>query len=170
MAYAPTEAAATQVKDSFYLQLQAVLDGIPSGHMVLLLGDMNAKVGPRLSGDCDVVGAHGTGARNDNGTRFVDLCQRNDLVIGGTVFPHRDVHKGTWRSPDGYTVNQIDHICISRRHRTCLLDVRSLRGADIGLTDHYPVRSKLRVRLRRVTRHRNSRRFNSQKLKNPEVQ
>ena len=169
MAYAPTEASAAHLKDSFYIQLQAVLDGIPSGRMTVLLGDMNAKVGPRLSGDNYIVGAHGAGVRNDNGARFVDLCQRNALVIGGTNFPHSDVQKGTWRSPDGYTVNQIDHICISRRHRGCLLDVRSLRGAGIGVTDHYLVRSKLTVKLRRVTHHRESRRFDSQKLKDPVV-
>ena len=170
MTYAPTEAAEAQVKDSFYTQLQAVLDGIPSSNMTILLGDMNAKVGARMNGDNEVVGSHGSGVRNDNGTRFVDLCHRNALVIGGTIFPHKDVHKGTWRSPDGHTVNQIDHICISSKHRACLLDVRSMRGADIGLTDHYLVRSKLRVKLRRVSHHQNNRRFDSQKLKDPAFQ
>ena len=89
MAYAPTEAAATEVKNSFYIQLQAVLDGIPSGHMTVLLGDMNAKVGSQLGGDGDVMGTHGPGVRNENGARLVDLCHRNALVTGGTNFPHR---------------------------------------------------------------------------------
>ena len=66
-AYVPTEAAEAHAKDTFYIQLQAVLDGIPSGHMTVLLGDMNAKVGPRLSGNNDIVGAHGPGTRNDKG-------------------------------------------------------------------------------------------------------
>ena len=75
------------MKDSFYIQLQAVVDGI--------LGGMNTNVGPRLSGDNDIVGAHGAGVRNDNSPRLVDLSQRNALVNGGTIFVHRDVHKGT---------------------------------------------------------------------------
>ena len=95
--------------------------------MVLLLGDMNAKVGGFLPGDGAVVGPHGLGVRNDNGSRLVDCCQQNGLAIGGTMFPHKDIHKGTWRSPDRSTVNQIDHVCISQRHRQCLLDVRSMR-------------------------------------------
>ena len=165
MAYAPTELAEVQMKDSFYTQLQAVLDRIPSSHMTMLLGDMNAKVGQRISGDNSFVGTHGIGDRNDNGTRLVDLCQRNALVIGGTIFPHKNVHRGTWRSPDGHTVNQIDHICISRKHRTCLLDVRALRGADIGLTDHYLVRSKIRVKLRKIPQHKSNRKFDCEKLK-----
>ena len=137
--YAPTEAATDANKDVFYLLLQSVLDHIPARSITVLLGDMNAKVGPFTPGDGEIVGRHGLGVRNDNGTRLVDLCQRCGLVIGGTMFPHKQVHKGTWRSPDGRTVNQIDHIAISRRHRAFLIDVRSFRGADIGLTDHYPI-------------------------------
>ena len=114
--YAPTEAAEAQVKDSFYTKLQAVHDGIPSSIKTILLGDMNAKVGARMNGDNDVVGSHGNGVRNDNGTRFVYLCHRNALLIGGTIFPHKVVHKGTWRSPDGHTVNQFDTTNVSQAH------------------------------------------------------
>ena len=81
-----------------------------------------------------MVGNRGLGIRNDNGPRFVNCCQRYGLVIGGTIFPHKRVHKGTWKSPDDVTVNQIDHIEISGKHKAHLLDVRALRGADIGLT------------------------------------
>ena len=62
------------------------------------------------------------------------------------MFAHKEHHKGTWRSPDGKTVTQIDHICIGNRWRSSLLDVRVLRSADIG-SDHYLVRGKVRIRL-----------------------
>jgi hypothetical protein len=39
----------------------------------------------------------------------VDFCARHDLVIGGTIFPHKDCHKVTWVSPDNKTENQIEH-------------------------------------------------------------
>ena len=71
-------------------------------------------------------------------------------MIGGTFFSQKDVHKGTWKSPDGVTVNQIDHIAISAKHRSYLLDVRALRGDDIGLTDHYLVQAKVKVRLPKI--------------------
>ena len=71
------------------------------------------------------------------------------LTVGGTLFDHKRIHKGTWHSPDGKTVNQIDHICISRKFNHSLLDVRSYRGADIG-SDHYLVRGYLQVKLQSV--------------------
>ena len=70
-------------------------------------------------------GIFGLGIRNDNDTRFVRFCEQNGLVVGGSIFPHKNIHKGTWKSPDGHTVNQIDHICISSRYRSSLQDVRS---------------------------------------------
>ena len=81
--------------------------------MVLLLGDINAKIGSSVAGDGAVTGKHGLGVRNYNGSILVDCFQQNGIVIGGIIFPHKKVHKGTWRSPYGSTVNQVDHVCIS---------------------------------------------------------
>jgi len=36
-----------------------------------------------------VMGNHGPRAEmNENGERWADFCQANELVIGGTLFPH----------------------------------------------------------------------------------
>ena len=37
----------------------------------------------------------------------------------------------TWRSPDGQTYNQIDHLLIDARHVSNVMDVRTFRGANI---------------------------------------
>lgn len=89
------------------------------------------------------MGKLGAGSRmNENGTRF---CLANDLVIEGTLFQHRDIHKTTWTSPCSKHKNQIYHIAISRRQQSFLLDVCVKRGGDGS--DHQLGESKLRFKL-----------------------
>jgi hypothetical protein len=52
------------------------------------------------------------------------------MFIGGTLFPHRNLHTGTWLGPDDKSVNQIDHVIIDQPHRLNVLDVRIYRAAN----------------------------------------
>uniref|UniRef100_A0A1B0D343 Endonuclease/exonuclease/phosphatase domain-containing protein n=1 Tax=Phlebotomus papatasi TaxID=29031 RepID=A0A1B0D343_PHLPP len=63
-----------------------------------------------------------------------------------TAYLPRKIHLGTWQSPDGATVNQIDHVICDARHGREVLDVRSYRGADVS-TDHFLVRVKYRAKI-----------------------
>ena len=152
VAYAPTEDADENEKDKFYKTLTDTFDELPRHDLKLLLGDFNAKVTSDRYGCEAIIGGESLhSSSNDNGTRLVDFCAASQLVIGGTLFKHKDIHKGTWRSPNGLTVNQIDHICISRRFRHSLVDVKVSRGADIG-SDHYLVRGWLKIKLQSVAK------------------
>ena len=95
------------------------------------MGDFNAKIGMDNTGYEDIMGTHGLGQMNENDERFADLCALNQLVIGGSIFPHTRFHKATWISPKDVMENQIDHIYISHRFRTSWWDVRVTRGADV---------------------------------------
>lgn len=97
------------------------------------------------------MGKQGVGTRSDNGERFVELCNHYNMVIGGTLFAHKDIHKVTWFSNDGKTRNQIDHIAISRRWRRSLLDVRVFRGADI-YSDHKLLMDTIQLKLAAIKR------------------
>ena len=73
--------------------------------------------------------------RNDNGERFVEFCATNSLVITTTSFPHKDIHRYAWTSPDGRTRNQIDHVVVNSWFKRSVFDARSYRGADTSC-DH----------------------------------
>ena len=146
--YAPTNDAPTEEKDDFYTRLQEVVDKLPIRDVNVVMGDLNAKVGCDNSSLEQIMGSHGVGEVNDNGERLQDFCAFNRLVIGGTVFPHKKIHKTTWTSPDGRTENQIDHFCIASKFRRSLQDVRVMRGADVA-SDHHLVLAKVSLKLKK---------------------
>ena len=85
--YAPTIIIIIK-KDDFYLQLQTVIDKSRAKDITILMGDFNAKIEDN-TGYEDIMGTHGLGKMNENGERFADLCALNQLVIGGSIFPHK---------------------------------------------------------------------------------
>nr|XP_032527792.1 craniofacial development protein 2-like [Danaus plexippus plexippus] len=170
--YAPTNLASEEDKDDFYSALNLTIKNIRKQDIVIVMGDLNAKVGTENVGCQRHMGTHGLGGRNDNGERFLEFCQDNDLTIGGTLFIHGDHHKYTWNSPDGVTKNQIDHLAISAKWRSSLLDVRNRRGADID-SDHHLLVAKVRLKVA-VARPTNTttkvgKRFEINKLQDPVV-
>ena len=167
--YAPTNNAEPYEKEEFYNKLQAVVDKAPNRDILIIMGDFNAKVGRNNASIERIMGREGLGDANENGEELVDFCALNGLSIGGTLFPHKSVHKGTWISPDGVTENQIDHILISQRWRTSLQDVRVKRGATIG-SDHHLVVASLKIKLAAKKPITNTRRkFDVMKLRDPDT-
>ena len=49
---------------------------------------------------------------------MIQFAISDGLNVRSTTFPHKDIHKETWYSADGRTVNQIDRILISKRFRS----------------------------------------------------
>ena len=92
-------------KDSFYEELERVFQHFPKYHMKILLGDFNAKMG------IENVFKTTTGQEslhqnsNDNGVRLVKFATSKYLVVKSTMFPHRNIRKYTWTSPDGKSHN-----------------------------------------------------------------
>ena len=167
--YSPTNNADEEEKDDFYNSLQTTVNSVPKRDILMLLGDLNAKVGKDRTGREREMGPNGIGEMNENGEIFADFCAVNSLVIGGTLFPHKNCHKVTWVSPNGVTENQIDHIAISQRWRSSLQDVRNKRGADIA-SDHHLIIAKIQLKLLSTEKAKSRRKkFNVDLFKDPKV-
>ena len=111
MCYAPTNTTEEEIKENYYAQLQTVVDKIPNRDMLIIMGDMNAKVGSINTDREHEMGKHGIGQMNENGELLADFCTVNNLVIGGTLFPHKRCHIATWVSPDHQTENRSTIFC-----------------------------------------------------------
>jgi hypothetical protein len=113
--HAPTEDKHNNVKDSFYEEHEQVFDQFPRYHMKIFLGDFNAKVG-REDIFKTIVGNESLHAvNNDNGVRVINFATSKNLIVKSTTFPYRGIHKNTWTSPDGATLNHIDHLLMDKR-------------------------------------------------------
>lgn len=168
--YAPTESTIYAEKEAFYDQLTQAINSVPKKDICIVMGDLNAQIGSDNEQIEHIMGKHALGSMTENGELFTEFCGIHDLVIGGSLFPHKKSHKVTWVSPDLVTENQIDHICINRQFRRSLQDVRNKRSADVG-SDHHLLLGEIKLQLCRAfpTRERTRKRFNTRKLKNPEI-
>ena len=167
--YAPTNEAADEEKEDFYNQLQDVIADCNKHDLIVVMGDFNAKVGEDNTSREEVIGRHGVGIINDNGERLCDICSTNGFIVTGTIFPHKEIHKTTWKSPDGRTLNQIDHVLVNGNMRTSVLDTRVMRGADV-FSDHFLVRTKIRLKLmKNKVKNNTIERFDVKKLNSDEI-
>ncbi|KAL4084269.1 hypothetical protein QTP88_028094 [Uroleucon formosanum] len=149
--HAPTEDNPQEGKETFYDDLESTINTLPNNNIQILLGDLNAKIGKETAFK-PTIGLHSLhNITNDNGLRLVYLATGKGFIIKSTMFPQKNIHKGTWRSPDGRYTNQIDHVLINSRFSNCIQDVRTVRGADCD-SDHYLVKVKMKLKLKKKER------------------
>ena len=67
-------------------------------HMIILLGDVNAKVGRENTFKPTSGNENLHQNSNDKGVIIIKFITSKSLVVKGTMFPHRNTH--TWTSPD----------------------------------------------------------------------
>jgi hypothetical protein len=99
--HAPTEDKTDDVKDSFYEQLERVFVKFPLYHMKILIRDVSAKVGREDIFKPTIGNESLHEISNANGVRLVNVATFKNLRVKSTMFPHRNIHKYTWTSPDG---------------------------------------------------------------------
>jgi hypothetical protein len=91
--------------------------------MKILLGDFNTKIG-REDIFKPIIGNESLHKiSKDNGVRIVNFATSKNLIVKSTAFPHCDIHKHTWISPDDVMHNQIDHVLTDKRQHSNILDI-----------------------------------------------
>jgi hypothetical protein len=89
------------IKDQFYERLERIHDGIPRNDIKIILGDFNAKIGKKVMYR-PAIGTHSRHeTSNENRQRVVYFTLGKNMCISSTYFPHKNIHKETWVSPDG---------------------------------------------------------------------
>ena len=73
--YAPIEDTKQEDKEAFYDQLQEAMHRVSAHDMLLVIGDLNARVGNDKTGRQSNMGTHGCGIMNDTGQRLCELCE-----------------------------------------------------------------------------------------------
>ena len=150
--HAPTEVSPEEDKEAFYEELGRVTESCPKNDVKIILGDFNAQVGKEVA-LMPTIGTHSLHeTSNDNGLRMVNFATLHGLVVGTTLFPRKNIHKATWISPNGQTASQIDHVLISARHKSNMINARSYRGANMD-TDHYLSIAEVRSRISLIKNH-----------------
>jgi hypothetical protein len=159
--HAPTEDETEDMKARFYEELEHIFDTFPKYHMIILLGDFNAKVGRE-----DIFKPTTGNESLHKISNYSVVRAANFVTSKNLIVPHRNIHKFTWISPDGKTHNQLDQILIDRRRHSSVLDVRSFREADCDADQHMVVSTfRERPEMSKHTTHRvHMERLNLKKL------
>ena len=96
--YAPTMDSSETNILSFYDELRQLFLNIPDDDKIILLGDLNVRVG-RDSQTWKCLGSHGLGKSNSTGLQLLQFWNKHDLIIGKTWFRQRNKYKDIWQHP-----------------------------------------------------------------------
>ena len=133
-------------RDEFWNELARCVDGLSRRNYVVVLGDLNARVGAReVEG---MMGKYGVPGENESGKRLLHMSVEHELVIGNGLFKKSRINKYTWiRIAGGRVVERalMDCVLVTKRMIGRLKDVHVFRGMGAGMTDHFLVKTKLVV-------------------------
>lgn len=165
--YAPTQDYSDEDLEQFYEEISQVLKQVKSTDVLIVMGDLNAKVGSDKNNK--IVGQYGLGRKNERGDRLIQFCTENKLVIANTFYQHPRRKLYTWKSPGDVNRNQIDFIMITERFKNSIKQVKTYPSADIG-SDHNPVVATINIKLKKCDKNaRRQPKIDYSALKKPDI-
>ncbi|VDM63732.1 unnamed protein product [Angiostrongylus costaricensis] len=111
--YAPTSNYDEEEVETFYMDLKKFYREDHTFFKVII-GDFNAKIGPRRTSEERHIGTHGL-ERNEQGERLCEFIMATKVIYGNSQFQKSHPQRWTWESPNGVYYNEIDNIIVNRR-------------------------------------------------------
>ena len=158
-----------EVKERFNQDLDKLLLSIPAEDKLIIMGDFNARVGQNGGVWKGIIGKHGVGKENSNGTLLLSECAKHNLAITSTFFRLVAKKRTTWMHPRSKQWHLIDYIITRQRDLKDVHVTESMRGADCW-TDHRLVRARVSLttqRPHRISAPKPPRRLDTARLKDP---
>ncbi|CAM4848500.1 unnamed protein product [Rotaria magnacalcarata] len=152
--YSPVNPSAKQMAndaDKFYSDLQDTINNVSTNDMLIIMGDLNARVGGNQQQPASInsVGPFTVDVENENGARLVDWCEINNIVVSNTFFQHKLLHQTSWMHPGNKIWHMIDYTLVNKKFRSSVEDVRMYRRASGAIgTDHHLMRTKIKIHLK----------------------
>jgi hypothetical protein len=102
--------------DKFYADLQDTINNVSSNDMLIIIGDLNARVGENQQQHeiRSNVGPFTIDVENENGTRLIDFCEINNILLSNTFFKHKLIHQTSWMHPRNKTWHMVDYTLIKK--------------------------------------------------------
>ena len=144
--YATTHDSNREVKVEFFARLQEKVGSVARGDVLIVMGDLNARVGNVAEVWREILGKHGEVACNDNGGRSFQFCSENNLVVSNSWFQHKQIHQFTWECRGRGLKSITDYFLVRKECMRRVKDVKVVRGAEVG-SDHYLVLMKIQLRM-----------------------
>ena len=164
--YMPTSSHPDEEVEQVYEDIANILSN-SRAHYSIVMGDFNAKVGPRQCMEkCN--GQYGLGERSQQGDMLVEFVEHHGLKIVNTLFKKHCNRCWTWICPNGETKNEIDYI-LTDKHGI-FSDLSVLNSINTGI-NHRMVqgRAQINTRLERAKLTVQPKKIDTNKLKKHQV-
>ena len=161
-AYSPTEAAPDDEAEDFHNTLRQAISDVPAHHMLLVVGDMNARLG---RSDVRDPGWYLHDRTNRNGELLRDTIMECSLDATNHRFRKKPGKLWTFLSDCTLTKGQIDYILIRKKWRNSLKNTEAYSSFNSLGSDHRVVICKLKLSLRKSKNPPRRTRYDFSKLK-----
>ena len=132
-----------EITKVFYNQLDECIRETPKEDQLIIMGNLNARVGTNHDAWQGTLGLHGIGKCNSNGLLLLTKCMEHELATTNTFFKQPMKNEPTWMHPRSKKWHLIDYIICRNQDLTNVKITKTVRGTNCE-TDHHMVFCKMK--------------------------